>query len=252
MWSFNCKALTGKTLVFWIRGRTLEVRLYSFKIPQCFLSSKVFLYHATALCKGPIVNKTKYWTLCKRHSSIEKSKILTLWGHVQRFYELPPFLSFKWHDNAPCLRAMRLAKSLGLIIPRGLCVSGHIFRAGIDREGLGRRPTGTRQQGEQRFSKPIKRFTTTSSQRKRFGMQHCETNHGLLSFIKTQQPQWDWLIWKTKQKRKDHRGSFPGGTPHMKGEGMLVVSLRGVNFGFWSHLGCSGQNAIIFSREGLV
>ena len=34
--------------------------------------------------------------------------------------------------------------------------------------------------------------------------------------------------------------------------GMLVVSLRGVNFGFWSHLGCFGQNAIIFSREGLV
>ena len=43
-----------------------------------------------------------------------------------------------------------------------------------------------------------------------------------------------------------------GGTPHMKGMGMLVVSLRGVNFGFWSHLGCSGQNALIFSREGLV
>ena len=42
------------------------------------------------------------------------------------------------------------------------------------------------------------------------------------------------------------------GTPHMKGGGMLVVSRRGVNFGFWSHLGCSGQNAIIFSREGLV
>ena len=43
-----------------------------------------------------------------------------------------------------------------------------------------------------------------------------------------------------------------GGTPHMKGVGMLVVLLRGVNFGFWSHLGCSGQNAIIFSCEGLV
>ena len=43
-----------------------------------------------------------------------------------------------------------------------------------------------------------------------------------------------------------------GGTPHMKGVRMLVVSLRGVNFGFRSHLGCSGQNAIIFSREGLV
>ena len=40
-----------------------------------------------------------------------------------------------------------------------------------------------------------------------------------------------------------------GGTPHMKGVGMLVVSLRGVNFGFWSQLGCSGQNAIIFSCE---
>ena len=46
----------------------------------------------------------------------------------------------------------------------------------------------------------------------------------------------------------------PGGgeTPHMKGVGMLVVSLMGVNCGFWSHLECSGQNAIIFSREGLV
>ena len=42
-----------------------------------------------------------------------------------------------------------------------------------------------------------------------------------------------------------------GGTPHMKGVGMLVVSLRGVNFEFWSHLACSGQNAIIFSREDL-
>ena len=38
----------------------------------------------------------------------------------------------------------------------------------------------------------------------------------------------------------------------MKGVGMLVVTLRGVNFGFWSHLGCSGQKTIIFSREGLV
>ena len=43
-----------------------------------------------------------------------------------------------------------------------------------------------------------------------------------------------------------------GGTLRMKAVRMLVVSLRGVNFGFWSHLRCSGQNAIIFSREGLV
>ena len=38
----------------------------------------------------------------------------------------------------------------------------------------------------------------------------------------------------------------------MKVVGMLVVSLRGVNLGFCSHLGCSGQNAIIFSSEGLI
>ena len=38
----------------------------------------------------------------------------------------------------------------------------------------------------------------------------------------------------------------------MKGVGMLVISLRGVNFGFWSYLGCPGPNAIIFSCEGLI
>ena len=37
----------------------------------------------------------------------------------------------------------------------------------------------------------------------------------------------------------------------MKGAGMLV-SLRRLNLGFWSHFVCSGQNAIIFSHEGLV
>ena len=39
------------------------------------------------------------------------------------------------------------------------------------------------------------------------------------------------------------------GNSHMKGARMLVVSLSGVNFGFWSHLGCSGQKAITFSRK---
>ena len=39
---------------------------------------------------------------------------------------------------------------------------------------------------------------------------------------------------------------------HMKQTGMLVVSLRGVNFGFWSGLGCSRQSANILSRQGLV
>lgn len=35
------------------------------------------------------------------------------------------------------------------------------------------------------------------------------------------------------------------GDSHMKGVGMLVVSLTGVNFGYSSHLGCSGHSAII-------
>ena len=52
------------------------------------------------------------------------------------------------------------------------------------------------------------------------------------------------------EARIDPRGG--GGTPHMKGVGILVVSLWGVNFGFCSHLGRAGRNAIIFSREGLV
>ena len=48
------------------------------------------------------------------------------------------------------------------------------------------------------------------------------------------------------------QGGEGGGTPNMKEVGILAVLFRGVNFGFWSHLGCSGQNAIVFSREGLV
>ena len=39
---------------------------------------------------------------------------------------------------------------------------------------------------------------------------------------------------------------------HMKQTGMLVVSFRGVSFGFWSRLGCSGESANILSRQGLV
>ena len=42
---------------------------------------------------------------------------------------------------------------------------------------------------------------------------------------------------------------IPGGDSHMKQTGMLVVSLRGVNFGFWSRLGCSGHSTNILSRR---
>ena len=47
-------------------------------------------------------------------------------------------------------------------------------------------------------------------------------------------------------------GGGERGNSHIKRGGMLVVSLRGVNFGFWSNLGCCGRNAIICSRENLL
>ena len=46
-------------------------------------------------------------------------------------------------------------------------------------------------------------------------------------------------------------GETGGVNSHMKGALMLVVSLRDVDFGFWSRLGCSGQNTIIFGLKGV-
>ena len=43
-------------------------------------------------------------------------------------------------------------------------------------------------------------------------------------------------------------GGGGGGDSHIKQMGILVVSLRDVNFGFWSRLGCSGQTANILCR----
>ena len=54
------------------------------------------------------------------------------------------------------------------------------------------------------------------------------------------------------QIASDLENNPEGGDSHMKQTGMLVVSLRGVNFVFWSRLGCSGQSANILSRQGLV
>ena len=57
-------------------------------------------------------------------------------------------------------------------------------------------------------------------------------------------------VFKKRYRMHNHR--VKSIVPPEKLLGMLVVSLRGVNFVFWYHLGCSGQNAIIFSREGPV
>ena len=64
-----------------------------------------------------------------------------------------------------------------------------------------------------------------------------------LSARKMKNEKWSRCVWRLPCVTP------AGWTLLMKGR--LVVSLRRVNFGFWSHLGCSGQNAIIFSREGL-
>ena len=39
---------------------------------------------------------------------------------------------------------------------------------------------------------------------------------------------------------------------HVSTSGTLVVSLRDVNQGFWSHLGSSGQKTTTFSRQSLI
>ena len=49
-----------------------------------------------------------------------------------------------------------------------------------------------------------------------------------------------------------HSGGGGGGDSHMKQTGMLVVYLRGVNFGIWSRFGCSGQSTNILCRQGLI
>ena len=44
----------------------------------------------------------------------------------------------------------------------------------------------------------------------------------------------------------DENKTPPGGDSHVKRAWMLVVSLSGVNFRFWSQLGCSGQTAPLY------
>ena len=45
------------------------------------------------------------------------------------------------------------------------------------------------------------------------------------------------IDWEINPPREVEGGG--GGDSHMEKSGMLLVSLRGVSQGFWSHLGCS-------------
>ena len=44
-------------------------------------------------------------------------------------------------------------------------------------------------------------------------------------------------------------GEGGGVTSHMKVVVVLVVSLRGINFGFWSHLGCLFYYVVSFRGQ---
>ena len=77
-------------------------------------------------------------------------------------------------------------------------------------------------------------------------------SHSNKIFLALQASLWsDEPIWFVEIVRKAGGWGFGVGFSHMKGAGMLIISLRGVNFRFWSPLGCSGQNTIIFSHKGL-
>ena len=61
-------------------------------------------------------------------------------------------------------------------------------------------------------------------------------------------------LWKHKNQihSVNNLKKLPGGESNIKKVGVLVVSLRGVNFRFWSRLGCCGKITNIFSPQGLA
>ena len=59
------------------------------------------------------------------------------------------------------------------------------------------------------------------------------------------------FIYCLKNKRESiTRGG--GGSSHVKVTGMLVVSLKGVNCRFWSHVGCLEWKVTIFDHSGIA
>ena len=64
--------------------------------------------------------------------------------------------------------------------------------------------------------------------------------------------QWAWVTYALTPSipQFQHGNQSPGGgDSHVKQMEMLVVSLRVVNFEFWSRLGCSKQSANILCRQ---
>ena len=81
----------------------------------------------------------------------------------------------------------------------------------------------------------------------------CTLLTDYLSFIESKILTFNQQSYETLKARVMRQPPPPGGRDfHMKEAGMLVLSLMIVNFRFWSRLGCSGQNTIIFSCKGLI
>ena len=105
----------------------------------------------------------------------------------------------------------------------------------------------------------------TSSKKRQKGWKNCRKNTTFRPAIRNEtelHTERTSLARKIKEKMtaRSRSGSSwrrpppppPGEDSHMKQTGMFVVSLRSVNFGFWSRLGCSGQSANILCHQGLV
>ena len=61
-----------------------------------------------------------------------------------------------------------------------------------------------------------------------------------------------YILFK-KQAGVYYPGGGGGGPhPHVKVTGMLVVSLKGVNCRFWSHVGCLEWKVTIFDHSGIA
>ena len=60
------------------------------------------------------------------------------------------------------------------------------------------------------------------------------------------------LIFIYCLKNKQECITRGGGDSHVKVTGMLVVSLKGVNCRFWSHVGCLEWKVTIFDHSGIA
>lgn len=109
---------------------------------------------------------------------------------------------------------------------------------------------GRKRNAKHTTSLPFNYASKASSKEKKKGSRFCEQERGIDRYICNPKlpkyvslPHAHFLICMVVSMHT-------GGGSQKKGAGMFVISLRGVNFRFWSHLSFSGKNTIIFSHKG--